>query len=170
MAWAVAGLSLALGTLLATRILKPYDRPSWLLALHRHLAGLFLALTATHLASLLLDSYVAFHWQDLVVPMHSVWRPHAVTYGVLALHIALVVQASSLARRWVPRRLWHGIHMSSYLSFALVTVHAVLAGSDVRTTAFLVLSVVLVLVFVMMLALKALTLKTPRKRQVLPSS
>lgn len=166
MAWAAAGFSCALGTLLATRILKPYDRPAWLLALHCHLAAVFLVLTAAHLASLVLDSYISFGWRDLAVPMASSWKPGAVAYGVIATYVALVVEASSLARRWIPRNVWHGLHLLSYVAFVLVTVHAVLAGTDARTTAFAVGASILVFVFVLSLALKILQKKGPQTRDV----
>ena len=45
-------LSVVWGVLLATRALKPYDRPAWLLDLHRWLGGTALVMTGLHLFGL----------------------------------------------------------------------------------------------------------------------
>ena len=39
-AWALMVISVTWGILLATRVMKPKDNPSWLLDLHRWLSGL----------------------------------------------------------------------------------------------------------------------------------
>src|SRR5688572_18628698 len=67
--------SLTWGVLLATRVLRPHDRPAWLLDLHRWLGGLALAMTGLHLAGLWLDGYVHFGPAELFVPGASGYRP-----------------------------------------------------------------------------------------------
>ena len=42
-------LSVTWGVLLATRALKPHDRPAWLLEVHKWLGGTALAMTGLHL-------------------------------------------------------------------------------------------------------------------------
>jgi DMSO/TMAO reductase YedYZ heme-binding membrane subunit len=42
----------------------------------------------------------------------------------------VAVEATSLAVRRLPRRVWHGIHLVSYLTFWLTTLHAAFAGTD----------------------------------------
>jgi len=32
--------------------------------------------------------------------------------------------------KWLPRKLWHAIHLLSYVLFVMVTVHGFMAGSD----------------------------------------
>jgi DMSO/TMAO reductase YedYZ heme-binding membrane subunit len=49
---------------------------------------------------------------------------------VIALYIIVVVQVSSLMMRKLPRKVWHTIHLFSYVSFLMATVHAVMAGTD----------------------------------------
>ena len=57
--------SVVWGVLLATRALKPHDRPAWLLDLHRWLGGMALVMTALHLLGLVLDGYVSQQlWAD----------------------------------------------------------------------------------------------------------
>jgi DMSO/TMAO reductase YedYZ heme-binding membrane subunit len=40
------------------------------------------------------------------------------------------VEISSLLMRRLPRRVWHGIHLTSYAVFWLATFHLLLAGTD----------------------------------------
>jgi len=46
------------------------------------------------------------------------------------MYLLLAVELSSLAMRRLPRKLWHAVHFSSYLIFALVTIHMFAAGSE----------------------------------------
>jgi DMSO/TMAO reductase YedYZ heme-binding membrane subunit len=132
-AWACAGLAILLGILLGTRLLGKRPGAPYLTALHRHLAFLTLAATIGHLAALVADSYTHFTLQDFLVPGASAWRPLPVALGVVALYLLVAVQASSYAMRRLPRRIWHLIHLGSYLCFALICVHAFTAGSDLAS-------------------------------------
>lgn len=130
-AWVLLVGSVVLGVLLSTRALKPLDRPAWLLALHRWMSGLAVAATGLHLAGLVADNYVHFGLVDLLVPFASTWKPEAVAVGVVALYLLALVQITSLLMARLPKRVWRGIHLSSYAMVWLVTVHAGLAGTDV---------------------------------------
>lgn len=129
-AWALLVASLVWGVLLATRALKPADRPAWLLGVHRALAAGAVTTTVIHLAALVADSYVHIGWAEILVPGASSWKPGAVAVGVVALYLLVAVQATSLAMRRLPRRLWRYVHLTSYASTWSVTVHAGLAGTD----------------------------------------
>ena len=73
-AWALMVISVTWGILLATRVMKPKDNPGWLLDLHRWLAGLAVVFTGIHMASLYIDEYAAFTFQDLFIPFHSQYQ------------------------------------------------------------------------------------------------
>lgn len=130
-AWCMVTAAIAWGLLLSGKVVRRRGLPAWLLDLHRYLGTLALVFTAAHLASLAADSYVQFSIVDLFVPMASDWRPAAVAFGIGALVLLLVVQVTSWMMRHLPRRVWHGIHFSSFGVLALGTVHGVLAGADV---------------------------------------
>lgn len=129
-AWIVLGITCLWGILLITRMLKPADRPAWLLDLHRYLGVLSLVTVGAHMATLVGDNWVYFGWRELFVPQASVWRTAAVTWGVLAFYLLMLIQLSSWVMKWLPRKLWHAIHLLSYVLFAMVTVHGFMAGSD----------------------------------------
>ncbi|MEI6403744.1 MAG: ferric reductase-like transmembrane domain-containing protein [Actinomycetota bacterium] len=140
--------SLVWGVLMATRALKPVDRPAWMLAMHRWFSGLAVTGVAIHIAALVADSYVHFGAKEILVPMSSSWKPGAVTLGVVAMYLLVLVQATSLAMKRLPKRVWRGIHMSSYVLTWLVFVHAGLAGTDVANRVYQGVALLLIIVAV----------------------
>ena len=61
----------------------------------------------------------------------------ALIMGVIAFYFLVLVEASSLMMKKLPRPVWHGIHLTAYISFVLATAHGVYAGTD-RTNLFFV--------------------------------
>lgn len=165
-AWLVLVLALVWGVLLGTRVLKPYDKPAWLLDLHRWLGGVALLMVGVHIAALAADSYVQFSIGDLLVPFLSPYRTTAVALGVISLYLLVVVQVSSLALRRIPTRWWRRAHMSSYLLVLVVAWHGYLTGTDVRKGWYAVSAVTLTVT-----ALVAMVVRVarPKRRRARPS-
>lgn len=133
-------LSLVWGILLATRILRPDDRPAWLLDLHRWFGSLAVIMTVLHLAGLVLDGYVDFGLAEIFVPGASSYRPLAVAFGIVGMYSLVAVQISSYFRRRLPRVVWQRIHMLSYLMLWASAMHAGMAGTDVGSAAYQMLA------------------------------
>lgn len=129
-AWLMLTASVIWGVVLATKAFPEHRRPAWLLDLHRWLGGLAVSFTVIHLGALVADSYVHFGLADLTVPFASQWKPGPVALGVIAMWLLLAVEATSLAMKRLPRRVWRWIHLSSYAVFLLASFHAALAGTD----------------------------------------
>ena len=60
----------------------------------------------------------------------STWRPVAVAWGVISLWILIAVELTSLLMKYLPRRVWHAVHLSSFGLFFAATAHAISAGTD----------------------------------------
>ncbi len=140
--------SLVWGVLMATRALKPVDRPAWMLAMHRWFSGLAVTGVVIHIAALVADSYVHFGTKEILVPMASSWKPGAVTLGVVAMYLLVLVQVTSLTMKRLPKRVWRGIHLTSYGLTWLVFVHAGLAGTDVSNRVYQAVALLLTIVAV----------------------
>jgi predicted ferric reductase len=162
-AWVALVASLVLGVLLATRVLKPADRPAWLLAMHRWLAGIAVVTTALHLLTLVADSYVHFSWAEILVPGASRWKPLAVAVGVVSLYLLVAVQVTSMMMRRLPRRTWKAVHLSSYALVWAVSVHAGLAGTDVTNRVYQGVAVALLIAAVSATIVRVLTPSRPRQ-------
>ncbi len=141
-------LSLVWGVLLATRALKPYDRPAWLLDLHRWLGGMALVMTGLHMLGLYLDGYIDYGFTELLVPGTSEYRPVAVAIGVLSFYVMVAVQATSYMRRWLSKRVWMGVHLLSYGLVWGAAIHAGMAGTDTVNRLYQGLALVLTMVAV----------------------
>ncbi len=136
-------LSIVWGVLLTTRVLKPHDRPAWLLDLHRWIGGTALAMTVLHLLGLMLDGYINFGFADILIPGASSYRPLAVAIGVVSFYVLIAIQVTSYFRRRLSKRLWHGVHVLSYGLVWSAALHAGLAGTDVENRAYQLLAVAL---------------------------
>lgn len=135
-AWLVLAATCLWGILLITRMLKPADRPAWLLDLHKYLGLLSILTTVAHALFLMGDAWMRPTWEQLFVPgrLNDERMPGmgtAVNWGILALYLLVVIQVTSWAMKLLPKRLWRAIHLTSYGLFVMATVHGLKAGSDV---------------------------------------
>jgi methionine sulfoxide reductase heme-binding subunit len=106
-------------------------RVSWALDdLHQFMALLAAAFVALHLACLLLDPFLNFSLTNLLLPLAQPFKTVAVDIGVLGLYALVALLVSSWLRRSISYRTWRGLHYISFVLFALVTLHGLLAGSD----------------------------------------
>lgn len=141
-------LSVVWGVLLATRALKPHDRPAWLLDLHKWLGGMALVMTALHLLGLVLDDWIHFGVADLLVPGATDFKPLAVGIGIVSMYVMIAVQVSSYMRRRLSARVWRGIHVMSYGLVWGATLHAGMAGTDTTNRVYQGLAIVLTMIAV----------------------
>jgi hypothetical protein len=130
-AWVLASMSVVWGLAMAGRAVRRRGAPAWLLESHRWLGGLTLVFTAIHVGGLVADRYVHFGMREIVFPFASTWRPGAVAWGVVSLHLLVAIQVTSWLKRSIRRRLWHAVHLSAFLLFGTASAHAFTAGSDV---------------------------------------
>ncbi len=127
--WLLLTASVLWGILIPARFVDR-QRPKWSLDLHRWLAGLTIGFVGAHMGALVADSYIEFGLVDLLVPFASGWKPAAVALGVVATWLLVIVQATSLAMKRLPRKVWKWIHLSSYVAFFLASLHGTFAGTD----------------------------------------
>jgi ferredoxin-NADP reductase/DMSO/TMAO reductase YedYZ heme-binding membrane subunit len=167
-AWALMVVSVTWGILLSTRVMKPKDNPSWLLDLHRWLAGLSVVFVGIHMASLFIDTYAAFTLQDLFIPFHSQYQKIAwlggwpIALGVICTYILIAVQVTSLMMKKLPRKYWKAIHYSSYALVLLVSFHAGWSGTDVRSWAYRITALMLITLTTVALIVRILVPKSAK--------
>ena len=130
LAWVLVTLSILWGLALSTKVLGKRNVPAWLLDLHRWFAALSVVFTAIHVVALVADSYVYFGWSEIFVPMASTYEPGGVAWGIVAFYLLIAIQVSSLMMRKLPRKIWKYIHFSSFVVFAVATLHGQRAGTD----------------------------------------
>ena len=161
-AWLFLTTAVLWGIMLSTDLFPKHRRPAWLLDLHRGLGALSLIAVAVHLAALVADSYVDFGVVHLLVPFASEWKRWQVALGVVALWGLVVVEATSLAMKRLPRKLWRGIHFTSYLTFVLTSLHGTFAGTDATNMMYVVTSVLATTALVAAVIYRILTRRAAR--------
>jgi DMSO/TMAO reductase YedYZ heme-binding membrane subunit len=134
------------GILLSTRVLKPHDRPAWLLDLHKWLGGSAVVMTLLHMLGLYLDGYIDYGFTELLVPGTSDYRPLAVAIGVLSFYVLVAVQVTSYFRTRLSKRMWRSVHMLSYGLVWGAAIHAGMAGTDVVNRAYQVVALLLTII------------------------
>jgi predicted ferric reductase len=98
--------------------------------IHQFLSTAGLLLLAIHIGGVLLDTFVRSTVLDVLVPLHSSFRPWAVAAGTLALYASVVVLASSWTRKYMSNRIWRNLHYLAVPAFALALLHGVFTGTD----------------------------------------
>ncbi len=160
-AWALLSISVMWGLLLSTKVFARWPSPKWLTDLHRFLGGTAVLFTAFHVGALVGDNYLHFGVKEILMPFASQWRPVPVAWGVISLWVLLAIECTSLLMKWLPRRVWHAIHTSSFVLFGMATLHAITAGTDARNTGF-AMAATAMLSFILLLTL--VRLAVPRER------
>ncbi len=130
----IAYLLLAASTLwgifLSSHVLKDWSPGPLTLLLHATTSWLAVVLAAAHALLLMFDNFYTYTLPDLLVPFVGPYRPFAVGLGVIAFWLIFAITISFGFRKLMGRRTWLWLHYTSYGAFALITVHALLAGTD----------------------------------------
>jgi sulfoxide reductase heme-binding subunit YedZ len=116
------------GILLAGRGFRP-AAPQ--MAFHRFLSSLGLAAVATHITTLMLDSYAKLHWPALA----GVGTTPARAMGAAALWLTIALPLSIRLKKagLISTRVWRALHYMGYTAWVLALVHGIASGSDTRS-------------------------------------
>jgi len=152
------------GLLLSTRVIRRRSLPRWLLDLHRFLGAITIAFLALHLGALVADNFTHFTLADLAIPWHSAWKSTAVAWGAIAAYMYVVVQATSLVRAHIPRRIWRGTHYASFPAFALSLLHAATAGTDRSNRAYIIIAFLLAAIVFFLTLIRVIAAGNPQPR------
>lgn len=123
-------VSLLSGMALRSGILGRFASNRAMRSLHEYTTVLWMPLGLLHLFSLLLDRTARVQIKDLVVPFAVPYGTLAVGLGTVSFELMLLVAVTGWLRRWLWPKAWLWVHRLSYLAFALVFIHALLAGTD----------------------------------------
>jgi len=139
-----ASLSVCLGLLMATRLLKRFTK-SDLRVTHETLSLATLIAIAVHGLSLTGDKYLHPSLVDVTVPFAAAYKTGWTTIGIISGWglVALGLSYYSRGRIGVDR--WRQLHRFTALAWALGLVHSLGEGTDAGTTWFLACTAVAVI-------------------------
>ena len=126
--------SVLLGLLMSTRLSR---NTRWaplvpaLMAVHEFVSIVSWLIVVLHGLILIGDAYVAASWFQLLVPFafpsaQSLW----IGLGQMGVYLMAVVLLSYYVRTKIGFQTWRWLHFATFALYAMVTVHALLAGSD----------------------------------------
>ena len=140
--------SILWGLALSSRIVKDWSPGVLSMVMHSTLSWLAVIFAAAHALLLLVDSFFSYSLTDILIPFTGPYRPVAVGLGTLALWVGFAVAISFSFKDRMGHRTWKLLHYTSYITFALATVHGLLAGKDADLLGFKILVAVCVVVVV----------------------
>jgi predicted ferric reductase len=130
-AYVLMWLSVVFGLLITNRMASIWPGGPAAFDLHQFTSLLGLAFALFHAVVLLGDSYIKYSVLQIALPFASVnYQPFWVGLGQIAFYILIPVTLSFYARRSLGPAFWRLIHFGSFISFAFITMHGLLAGSD----------------------------------------
>ena len=129
-AYSMLAASTLWGVFLSSRLIKDWSPGPLSLLLHATTSWLAVIFSVVHAFLLLFDNYYSFSAANLLVPFSGPYRPTWVGLGILGLYLTFVITISFSLRKLIGQRAWQWLHYTSYGAFALISVHALLAGTD----------------------------------------
>lgn len=105
--------------------------------LHRTFGLLATVLLVVHAASAVVDEFVDIRWWHALVPFGGLYKPVFLALGALALDLTVAIAVTSALRTRLSVRLWRGVHLTSYVGWAVAVTHTVGIGTDMKSSWFL---------------------------------
>jgi sulfoxide reductase heme-binding subunit YedZ len=162
-------LAVTWGLLGTTGVLGKRVSKATATTVHQYLGAAVLPLLAIHLGGLLVDKFRPFGILDLLLPLHSGFRPLSVAFGVLALYATVIVLITSWMRSRIGARLWRALHLAATPALILAMVHGIFTGSDSARPWLWWMYVITGSVVLFLLLVRAMTVGERPERKPLPA-
>jgi sulfoxide reductase heme-binding subunit YedZ len=148
-AYLLLWLSTAWGLAVTSKIFDPLLHRAFTYDMHQFISLLAMGFTFLHVAVLVGDRYLPFSLADLLIPFIAPYRPLWVGVGVIGLYLTCLVTVTFYIRKWIGQKTFRVIHLASFLAYAGVTVHGLMAGTDspLWTVQLMYIGTALVIVF-----------------------
>jgi predicted ferric reductase len=108
---------------------------------------------------LMWDGYIKYGPANILVPFNSEYRPVWVGIGQIAFYISALVVASFYAKKHIGHKAWRLIHYVSFITFLMVTLHGVQAGTDTNTSAMQIVYIASMSIVLFLTVMRILTAK-----------
>ncbi len=137
-AYLLMWLSIVFGLLISNKLSRVWPGGPLAVDLHQFTSLLGFAFALFHGLILLGDRYINYTPLQLLIPFGSInYQPFWVGLGQLAFYLTIPVAFSFYIRKRIGFNLWRSLHYASFIVYAFITVHALLAGSDTTTSTML---------------------------------
>jgi sulfoxide reductase heme-binding subunit YedZ len=121
----------AWGLLVSTKVAKGLVPAPFATSLHEFLSLTALAFSAFHALALLGDHYIDFNLIDIIYPFAASYRPGWVGVGQVGFYLSALLTLSFYVRKTISPKTWRKLHYLTFLTYGMVLVHGLTAGTDV---------------------------------------
>ena len=142
------------GLFISSQFISDWSPGPVSLTLHSTISWLALLLGLIHALLLLFDDYFTYTLTSIFVPFTGPYRPEVVGLGTLAFWIIVVVTLSFPLKKRIGHKTWKRLHYTSYLAFAMVSLHGIFAGTDGTLLGFQLLVAFGLIVVIVLLGLR----------------
>jgi predicted ferric reductase len=163
-AYLLMSASVMWGLVLSSKIVKEVAPAPAALAVHNAISWAGIGLGLLHALALLFDTYYTYTLYDVLMPFVGPYRPGWVGLGTVSLYAMTVVSMSFAWRKWLGQTGWRLLHYTSFLFYAVVTVHGLMAGTDSTSPAVRLLYAASVLGTLFLINYRLLAAKKARSR------
>lgn len=129
-AYLLLWLSTAWGLAVSSKIFDPLLHRAFTYDMHQFIALVAIGFTILHIVVLFADQYLPFSIAQILIPFIAPYRPIWVGIGVVGLYLTLLVTVTFYLRRWIGQKTFRVIHLASFVAYAGVTIHGLMAGTD----------------------------------------
>lgn len=129
----LVSVSVLIGLVMATRVLKRPKLNRTLANVHEHAALGGLVAICVHGLTLLGDRWLNPGVGGLLVPFTMGYRPVFTGLGIIAGDLAALLGLSFYLRRRIGARLWRRAHRFTLLVYVMGVIHTLGAGTDAST-------------------------------------
>jgi DMSO/TMAO reductase YedYZ heme-binding membrane subunit len=157
--------SVGLGLMMGARLLK--RRGADLRITHEALSLATLVAIAVHAAVLLGDSFLHPSVADITIPFASSYRAPWIAMGIVGGWMLVLLGLSYYWRGRIGVERWRRLHRFTALAWVLGIAHALGAGTDARTTWFVIASGIVVVPTALLLAARWLSADSQRRPSAL---
>ncbi len=139
-AYLLIWMSIVFGLLITNKFARIWPGGPLAMDMHQFMSLLGFAFALFHSLILLGDKYINFSLLQLAIPFASVnYQPLWVGLGQIAFYLMIPVTFSFYFRKHMGYAMWRAVHYGSFIVYSLITVHALLAGSDTTNPGMLLL-------------------------------
>jgi len=129
-AYLLLWLSTAWGLAVSSKIFDPLLHRAFTYDMHQFISLVAIGFTILHIVVLFADQYLPFSVPQVLIPFIAPYRPIWVGIGIIGMYLTLLVTVTFYFRRWIGQKTFRVIHLASFLAYAAVTVHGLMAGTD----------------------------------------
>ncbi len=130
-AYLLMWLSVVFGLVITNRMAQLWLGGPSTVDMHQFTSLLGMGFAFFHGLILLGDHYTNFSILQIIFPFTTFnYSPFWVGLGQVAFYLTIPVVGSFYLRRRLGPALWRALHFATFLIFALITVHGMLAGTD----------------------------------------